>query len=100
MRYQDSLNVPGASAILPPEFQPQEIDRPMRDNPEEGALLDVEFADAAHARTPPRLRLLVQRAANQENIGLVPGHSCLFNGRDSDREFVTRPAYKSDLAGG
>ena len=40
---------------LPPEPHPQEIDRAVRGNPEQGAALNAQLGYSAHAGPPPRM---------------------------------------------
>src|SRR6187455_2261417 len=91
------------SALLyasPPEFHPQKIHRAMRDDPKERPFLDTQLADAAHARTPPRLQPAIESAAHEKYIGVLLWHRGRFNRRDANRKLEFRLAHKRDLAVG
>src|SRR5437667_1020731 len=54
--------------LSPPEIHPQEINRPVGDDPEERAPADVDLRHAAHAGPPPVFRRPLELAAHDEDV--------------------------------
>src|ERR1043166_3094702 len=96
-RNQDSLNVGGASRILPPEIEAQEVDRAMGQYPEQRAAIDIDFGDAGHAWTPPGFVFAVHGAAHEENVAFVFDGGGGFELRDMDWEFELRLSDERDF---
>ena len=67
----------------PPKFEPEKIDSPVREDPEQAALAGVDFGDAAHAGAPSGVFRRLNFTAGGEDA-----HAVLFDRRgENDIDF-------------